>query len=204
MIKIITTHYTELKEKKNMTYINKVNGEKVYLSLSRNEDIDLYNKWLNDPEINLGFGRSHIVYNEKRQLEYIEEYNNSDNKFLFIIIRKGKTSEYDTPIGIVLLYDIDYVHGKATMGILLDPTFQSKGHGKEASKLLLEFGFNILNLNNIMLYAIEFNEKAINLYENIGFKIIGRRRKAYPINNKLYDEVYMDILKTEYNKNSSD
>ena len=51
-----------------------------------------------------------------------------------------------------------------------------------------------------MLYAIDFNEKAIAMYENLGFKIIGHRREAYNINNKVYDEVYMDILKKEFNK----
>jgi len=98
------------------------------------------------------------------------------------------------------LYDVDFVHGKVTLGLLLDKSFQSKGYGKESTNLLLEFAFNILNLNNAMLYAIDFNKKAIAMYESVGFKEIGRRRNAYNINNKVYDEVYMDILKKEFNE----
>lgn len=178
-----------------MKYIPKVIGEKVYLSPSNKSDLELYNEWLNNPELNLSFGKSHDAYTIERQEQYIDDYNNSDDKFFFVIVSK----ETDEAIGLCLLYDISYIHGKGTMGILIDQNYQNNGYGNEASKLILEFGFNILNLNNIMLYAIEFNERAIKLYENIGFNLIGRRRKAYPINNHKYDEVYLDILKEEFN-----
>ncbi|RBQ22246.1 hypothetical protein ALNOE001_19700 [Candidatus Methanobinarius endosymbioticus] len=190
-----------------MDYINKLDGDRIFLSLSREKDLNLYNKWLNDSEINLTFGKSHIVFNEEQQAKYIEDYNNSNDKFFFVIVKKGgknnsedKNFEQEQAIGIGLLYDLDFVHGKATLGLLLDKSFQSKGYGKEATNLLLEFAFNILNLNNVMLYAIDFNDKAISMYESFGFKTIGRRRESYPINNKVYDEVYMDILKKEFNK----
>ncbi len=186
-----------------MHYINKLDGDNIFLSLSKKEDLYLYNDWLNDSEINLTFGRSHIIFNEEQQAKYIEDYNNSNDKFFFVIVKKGKTQKDETPIGIGLLYDVDFPHGKATLGLLLDKSFQSNGYGKESTNLLLEFAFNILNLNNVMLYAIDFNDKAIAIYENMGFKPIGRRREAYPINNKVYDEVYMDILKKEFNEKNN-
>lgn len=186
-----------------MTYVNKLDGDRIFLSLSQKEDLNLYNDWLNDFEINLTFGRSHIVFNEEEQAKYIEDYNNSNDKFFFVIVKKGNVSEKEEAIGIGLLYDVDFVHGKATLGLLLDKSFQSKGYGKESINLLLKFAFNILNLNNVMLYTIDFNEKAIAMYENFGFKRIGHRRDAYPINNKVYDEVYMDILKKEFNERNN-
>lgn len=179
-----------------MNYINKVDGKEIYLSLSIKEDLGLYAKWLNDPELNLTFGKSHDAWTIERQEKYIESYNNSDDKFFFVVVLK----ETNEAIGLCLLYDIIYPHRKGTMGILIDKKFQSKGYGKEASKLLLDFAFNILNLNNIMLYAIDFNEKAVKMYENVGFKIIGKRRQAYPINNEIYDEIYFDLLKEEFNE----
>ena len=186
-----------------MTYVNKLDGNRLFLSLSRKEDLHLYNDWLNDFENNLTFGRSHIVFNEENQAKYIEDYNNSNDKFFFVIVKKGNDSEKEQAIGIGLLYDVDFIHGKAALAILIDKIFQSKGYGKESVNLLLEFAFNIFNLNNVMLYAIDFNEKAIAIYKSIGFKTIGRRRESYPINNKVYDEVYMDILKEEFNEGSN-
>lgn len=179
-----------------MDYINKVNGKRLYLSISKKEDISLYNKWLNDPELNLGFGKSHNIHTEERQQQYIDDYNNSDDKFLFPVILK----ETQEPIGILLLYEICYIHGNGKLAILIDQKHQAKGYGKEAINLLLEFAFNILNLNNVILEVIEFNKNAIKAYNDIGFQTIGRRRNSYHINNQSYDEIYMDILKTEYNQ----
>ena len=183
-----------------MAYVNKLDGDRIFLSLSQKEDLYLYNNWLNDFEINLTFGRSHIVFNEEKQGKYIEDYNDSNDKFFFVIVKKGNASENEQAIGIGLLYDVDFIHGKATLGLLLNKSFQSKGYGKESIDLLLEFAFNILNLNNVMLYVIDFNEKAIAMYKSLGFKTIGHRREAYPINNKVHGEVYMDILKKEFNE----
>ncbi len=64
--------------------------------------------------------------------------------------------------------------------------------------MLLDYGFNYLNLNNIMLTVKSFNERAINCYQKVGFKEIGRRRKSYFLNGKYYDDIYMDILAEEF------
>ena len=136
------------------------------------------------------------IFESEKEIIFYRDYNNPDDKFFIVVVER----ETNHPVGICLIYDISYIHGKGTMGILIDEDYQNKGYGKEASNLVLEFAFNILNLNNMMLYAIEFNKKAIKMYKNIGFQLIGRRRKAYPINNQVYDEVYLDILKEEFNK----
>ncbi|MDO7205773.1 GNAT family protein [Paraclostridium bifermentans] len=52
------------------------------------------------------------------------------------------------------------------------------GYGKEALSLLLDFGFNLLNLNNIVLKVYSFNKQAIKCYSKIGFKEAGRLREA--------------------------
>ncbi|HET6871520.1 MAG TPA: GNAT family protein, partial [Sporolactobacillaceae bacterium] len=69
-----------------------------------------------------------------------------------------------------------------------------KGLGTEAVQLIVEYGFKILNLNNIMLQVFEFNKSAIRSYEKAGFNEFGRRREAYYLNGKYYDDIYMEIL----------
>lgn len=80
---------------------------------------------------------------------------------------------------------------------------------EEAIRLILDFGFNYLNLNNIKLDLMEFNERALACYKKCGFKEYGRRRKCEFINGKYYDTIAMDILAEEFhgdfikNKNQS-
>lgn len=86
-----------------------------------------------------------------------------------------------------------------TIGVFIgEEDNRSKGYGAEALKLLLDYGFNYINLNNIMLTVKSFNERAIKCYEKVGFKEFGRRRESYFLNGKYYDDVHMDILASEF------
>lgn len=85
------------------------------------------------------------------------------------------------------------------LGIVIgEKSYWNKGFGQDATKQLLDYGFNLLNLNNIMLGVFSFNKAAINCYKKIGFKEIGCRRQARIISNKKYDIVFMDILAEEF------
>ena len=66
---------------------------------------------------------------------------------------------------------------------------------------LLDYGFNYLNMNNIMLNVKSFNERAIACYKKVGFKEFGRRRESYFLNGKYYDDIQMDILAREFKGN---
>ncbi len=70
--------------------------------------------------------------------------------------------------------------------------------GQEAIRLLLDYAFNLLNLNSVMLGTFAFNERTIACYRKVGFREIGRRRQARIIAGKAYDAVLMDILAEEF------
>lgn len=61
-------------------------------------------------------------------------------------------------------------------------------------------GKGLVKANNIMLKVFSFNENAIICYKKVGFKEFGRRRQSYFLKNKFYDEVYMDLLREEWQK----
>ena len=107
----------------------------------------------------------------------------------------------DEIIRIVGLHEINNINRTATLGIFIgNKDYRSKGYGTEAIKLILDFGFNYLNLNNIDLALMEFNKRALKCYEKCGFKKIGRRRKCKFINGRYYDSILMDILSEEFTK----
>jgi RimJ/RimL family protein N-acetyltransferase len=73
-----------------------------------------------------------------------------------------------------------------------------QGYGQEAVKLLLDYGFSLLNLNSVMLGTFSFNQRALRCYEKVGFKMIGRRRDARIIAGEKHDMILMDILAEEF------
>jgi diamine N-acetyltransferase len=79
--------------------------------------------------------------------------------------------------------------------------FHGKGFGTETTQLVLDYAFTILGLHNVLLKVFDYNQAGINAYKKAGFKEIGRRREVKYLNGKLWDDVYMDCLSTEFTSN---
>ena len=174
-------------------YFKKLVGDRIYLSPRNAEDVEQFTEWLNDFQVTDYTGNSKMLFTLAGEKEYLEQ--NSSPEAIFVIVDLNT----DKMIGTVSLEQIDYTDRKATLGIFIgEADYRSKGYGTEAIKLILEFGFKYLNLNNINLGVFAFNERGVACYKKCGFKEYGRRRKSKFINGKYYDTVYMDILAEEF------
>lgn len=177
-----------------MKYFKKLVGERIYLSPRRIEDFEIFTKWMNDFNVTDYIRGSSKVMTLEAEKEYMINSVNKQEP-IFAIVRLDN----DEIIGSCGLHEIDHISKKSTLGIFIgEDENRSKGYGTEVLKLLLDYGFNYLNLNNIMLTVFEFNERAMKAYKKVGFKEFGRRRKAYFLNGKYYDEVFMDVLAEEF------
>ena len=176
-----------------MKYFKKIEGEKVYLSPMNLEDIEKYVKWMNDFSTTDGLGSSSKVTTFESERAWL--INNMDKKEQqFAIVLKEK----DELIGNCGFVDINHLHQRGEVGLFIgEEENRSKGYGTEALSLLVEYGFNYLNLKNIMLKVFSFNKRAIKSYEKIGFKVLGKRTEDYYLNGKSYDEYFMEILRKE-------
>lgn len=75
-----------------------------------------------------------------------------------------------------------------------------KGIGKAAMALILEYAFHELNLHRVFLQVFSFNERAIRLYEKMGFVNEGRQRHALYRGGDWHDIIMMSMLKHEYKR----
>lgn len=176
-------------------YFKKLIGERIYLSPRNCEEVEKFTEWLNDFETTDYTGRSAYITTLEGEKKYFEE--KIDRNYNFFIV----TLDTDKLIGTVGLENYDGINRTATLGIFIgDKEYRSQGYGAEAIKLILDYGFNYLNLNNIKLDLMSFNERALKCYQKCGFKEYGRRRKCKFINGKYYDSIEMDILAEEFKK----
>ncbi len=180
-----------------MKYFKKLLGENIYLSPLNVEDVEKYAEWFCDFRVTDGVGRSGQIMTVEKEKEWIENASKNGD-FFFSIVKL----ENDELIGNCSLHDISCPNRIGTVGIFIgEEENRSHGYGAEALKLLVEYGFRYLNLNNIMLTVKSFNERAIHCYKKVGFQEFGKRRKSYFLNGKYYDDVYMDILAEEFDGN---
>lgn len=180
-----------------MKYFKKIVGDRLYLSPTSAEDVELFTQWLNDFQTTDYIGRSGYITTTLNEQEYLENRSKKDMASFCIV-----TLEEDKLIGTISLEHIDLINRDAILGIFIgDGNYRNQGYGTEAIKLILDYGFNYLNLNNIKLDVFEFNERAYKCYQKCGFKLCGRRRKCVYLNGNYYDVLSMDILKDEFQGN---
>lgn len=184
-----------MKREQAMPHYKKLVGETCYLSPCSLEDAEKWTEWDNDLEVTIPLGdEAYTPYSLEKMQDIIGEVMEQQSHIFSIV-----DLETDTPIGRCLLFDIDQVNRRAMLGIVIgEKEYWNKGYGQEATKLLLDYGFNLLNLHNIMLGTFSFNERAIACYRRVGFQEIGRRREARIVGGKKYDLVLMDMLAEEF------
>ena len=116
--------------------------------------------------------------------------------YTFGIITKRNEAKY---IGNIRLKILNNISRRADISIgIFNPKYRNKGLGSEALKLVINFGFDTLNLLSMELRVFTNNTRAIATYEKLGFRKIGVRRKADFIEGKFLDDLMMDLLVEEW------
>ncbi|MGG1662732.1 GNAT family N-acetyltransferase [Brevibacillus sp. NRS-1366] len=169
---------------------------RVYLRKMTEEDVDVYHTWRNDAEVMRTTSPSMDVFTVEGTREFVSQVIlGSTTSKSYIIVDK----QTQTPIGITSLIQIDLKNRNAECIIDIGAKeFWGKGYGNEALRLLLDYAFLEMNLHRVSLRVFSFNEKAIKLYEKIGFKHEGISRQLLFREGKWHDLVHMGILQNEY------
>ena len=69
---------------------------------------------------------------------------------------------------------------------------------RDATRLLVSYGFNELNFRRISLGLHAFNERALKSYLKVGFVLEGRERGAFFRDGVRYDGLLMGLLREEW------
>jgi RimJ/RimL family protein N-acetyltransferase len=175
-------------------YFKRMIGDTCYLSPLNINDAEKYTEWLNNLELTVNLSIYDSIINTETEKSILEKLSKEHN---YSIVDK-KTDELIGSCGFI---NLDNLNQTAEAGILIGNTeYWNKGFGTEALSLLMDYGFNALNLHNIFIRFYSFNERAIKSYEKIGFKIIGKYREALLRGKKRHDILLMDILHDEFNE----
>ena len=172
-----------------------IEGERVALGPLRRDLLPLYQRWMNDPAVvRTVWASLRPLLLEDEQQWYDQKIGATDTVLFQVYIRDGWR-----PIGNAGLLELEHQHGVAQFGILIgEKDCWDQGYGTEATRLILDYAFNVLGLHNVMLSVYDYNRRGVRAYEKAGFKVIGRRRQALRLGHKRHDVIFMDALATEF------
>ncbi|KAF2175115.1 acyl-CoA N-acyltransferase [Zopfia rhizophila CBS 207.26] len=89
-------------------------------------------------------------------------------------------------------------HRHTEIAIDILPKHQGKGYGTEAIKWVLNWAFKRLGLHRVSVRAFGWNERAISLYEKLGFVHEGRYRESLWHEGRWWDGIDMGLLEHEW------
>jgi diamine N-acetyltransferase len=144
-----------------------ISGERIRLRLLQENDLPMTLRWRNQEHIRRWFVYSDRITPEQHA-NWFSKYLERDNDFVFVI---EEADILHKPIGQVSLYDINWDTKEAEFGRLMIGEADASGRGlaREATELIVGYGFEQLGLQHIYLEVYEDNIAAIAIYQKCGF-----------------------------------
>jgi RimJ/RimL family protein N-acetyltransferase len=176
--------------------VNPFEGALVRLAPVRREDIPLYTRWFQDYEVGrLLIPDVYMPLTVENEEDWYSRVSTATDSYTLGI----RTIDEDRLLGNASLFSISQKNRAATFGIVIgEKDFWGRGYGLEATRLMVRFGFDELNLNRIQLDVYDYNPRAIRAYEKAGFCKEGVRRQAVFREGAYHDVHLMAILREEW------
>ena len=99
-------------------------------------------------------------------------------------------------VGRCAVSDIDQQSRNASIGLTIATVHRAKGYGRDAVRLLLDYGFNKRNLHRMQLETLATNDRAQRAYLACGFVEEGRLREHAYARGQFVDVVVMSVLRS--------
>lgn len=165
----------------------------IHLRAIEKTDLDFLHKLYNNPSI-MNFWFEEAYYSKAKMEENFERQAEADRSRGFIL-QKG-----DEKLGFVALFHIEPIHRKSEFAIMMDPEQQGKGYAKAATKLAMDYAFLTLNLHKLYLIVDVDNEKAVHIYEKMGFTREAIMKDEFFVNGSYHSIEYMSLFQKDYFK----
>jgi RimJ/RimL family protein N-acetyltransferase len=172
-------------------------GEKVALGPLRRDLATAYARWMNQLEVRRGLDHLGIATPQSQE-KWVEENIERAAKrrpeaVEFTVYDRSDT----TPVGTAGLLEIAHANGTAEFGIAIGER-RGQGLGTDATRLVLDFAFHVLQLRNVLLQTLEWNIAGLTAYERAGFRRVGVRRGAVMSRGRPTDLVIMDAVPEDF------
>lgn len=162
------------------------------------KDVDYMLEWMHDSKVNYGFRFDAEAMKREDVIDFIEkswkEYENGSSYHFAIVL------EDDEYLGTISLKNVDREAGTAEYAISLRSRAHGKGIASAATKEILDFAFDEIQLNRVYLNVLSDNTSAIRLYERNGFQYEGEFRQHIMIRENRKSLKWYAMLQEEYRK----
>ncbi len=160
------------------------------------DDTAMLKYWVADEKIQSLY--SEPVYSTKEEVkELLDKYIDSYEKphyYRWAIIDKN----CGECIGQIAYFLVDNKNHFAEIEYCIGSEFQCRGYATEATKAIIAFGFDKINLHKVQICTKTINQPSKRVIEKCGFTYEGTLRDYFFMNGEYVGRHYFSILRSEY------
>ncbi|MFX1573605.1 MAG: GNAT family N-acetyltransferase [Promethearchaeota archaeon] len=182
----------------NAELIEEINDGNLFLRKISKHDAEFLFHSLNLKDLTtyLSLGPLSTLEYSKRLIKNYLKYWDNYAQFNYIIeVREDKKEK----IGSISLWNVNWRHMRAEIGIWIIPPYWNKGHGEKSLNLIKIIGFNHLKLNRLEAHIAVDNLRSIILFKKCDFLQEGTLKQYLKFQGKYYDAIVL-----AYTKNKKD
>lgn len=171
-----------------------IKGKLVGLRAVEREDLILLRDWRNNPDFRKNFREVRELNMANQEAWYNKTCVNNPNDFMFIIQRL----EDNKPIGAAGLLYINWIIRSADFSFYIgenEAYIDNEGYAEDSANVLINYGFQTLNLHKIWMELYEFDRMKIDFFtKKFNFKIDGKLRDNCFEDGKYWHSYIISLL----------
>lgn len=146
-------------------------NENIRLRALEPEDLDLLYKWENDSRW-WDVGNTRQPYSRYALKQYIlhsdkDIYETHQLRLMMVDVATNNV------VGTVDLFDFDLHNSRIALGLFVDETYQGKGFAKASLRLVEEYVFSFLKINQLYCHIAESNTASRKMFEQEQYEANG-------------------------------
>ena len=142
----------------------------------------------------------HEPISRREQLEWFRSLTRKDLALSVFLKENGELRL----MGTIGLYNINMRHQRAVFRMRLALEAQGKKIGFKAGRMLMEYGFNVLNLQKICGDQFAYNKAAVTFCRHLGFVEEGVLRRHFYQDGEFRDVSFVGLLKDDFFRTMSE
>ncbi|MGM0647544.1 MAG: GNAT family N-acetyltransferase [Bacteroidota bacterium] len=174
------------------------NSDSIRLRVPEPADIETLLQWENNQEL-WHAGQTNIPFSRFAMEQFILDSSNDafEQKQVRFIIEETATKK---SIGTVDLFDINALHRRAAVGIMIVKPYRKQGFAKAALEKIEDYAFHDLWLQQIYATLKSDNPESMQLFLSFGFEQTGTKKAWIKTPNRYLDELFMQKLNPYYHE----
>jgi len=167
-------------------------GKKIFLRALEPSDVELLYQWENDPEI-WKISQTLTPYSKYTLKQFVETaqndiFSSKQVRFMINLLHTKQT------VGILDVFDIDFINGHAGIGILIDKNYRHQEIGTETVELAINYLFHTLHLHQVYCNISNGNTISLKLFQKCGFVIVGIKKEWKKTANGFEDIILLQRI----------